>query len=67
MDNLENTCQFDVTGHPAISVNAGSSDDGLPVGLMFVAARWCDLAVLQAAHAYEAIRDGHNKQKENEP
>ena len=42
-----------VTGCPAISVPAGFTPDGLPIGLQIVAPPKCDLAALQLAHAYE--------------
>lgn len=43
-----------VTGCPAISVPAGFTASGLPVGLQIVGPRWQDLAVLQLAHGFEA-------------
>ena len=43
-----------VTGCPAISVPAGFTASGLPVGLQIVAPRWQDLAVLQMACGFEA-------------
>ena len=54
---LPNTCPFDVTGHPAVSVPCGTSD-GLPVGLMLVGERFDDATVLRAAEAFERSRDG---------
>ena len=42
-----------ITGHPAISVPAGFTDDGLPVGIQIVGRRNADFAVLQLAHAFE--------------
>jgi len=51
MNMLENTSPFDVTGHPAISVPAGTSD-GLPVGLMFIAPEFEDATALQAGAAF---------------
>lgn len=49
---ISNTCVFDHTGHPALSVPIGPVD-GLPVGLMLVAARERDDVLLRAAHALE--------------
>ena len=52
LNMLSNTAPFDVTGHPALSVPAGT-DDGLPVGLMLVGERFDDETVLRAGNAYE--------------
>ena len=54
---MPNTCPFDVTGHPAISVPAGLSD-GLPVGLMIVGRHLADDTCLRVARAYEAVVGG---------
>ncbi len=43
-----------VTGHPAISVPAGFTGDGLPVGLQIVGGYRKDLSVLQIAKAFES-------------
>jgi amidase len=49
------TCYFiTVTGHPAISVPAGFSREGLPVGLQIVGRHRDDFGVLQLAHAFES-------------
>ncbi|WP_049935232.1 amidase [Haloplanus natans] len=53
---LANTAPFDVTGHPALSVPAGTAD-GLPVGLMLVGERFDDATVLRAGHAFEQHHD----------
>ncbi|CAH1265688.1 QRSL1 [Branchiostoma lanceolatum] len=53
---VANTCPFNLTGHPAISINAGFSQ-GLPVGMMIVGRHFDDATVLKVAHAYEKIRD----------
>jgi amidase len=48
------SCYFiSVVGNPAISVPAGFTTDGLPVGLQIVGRHRDDLGVLQIAHAYE--------------
>jgi amidase len=50
------TCYYiTVTGHPAISVPAGFTDDTppLPVGLQIVGRYRDDFGVLQMAHAFE--------------
>ena len=41
------------TSHPAISVPAGFTEDGLPVGLQIVGRYRDDFGVLQLAHAFE--------------
>ncbi len=52
LNMINNTCQFSLTGHPAISVPCGVEDD-LPIGLMLVGRRFDDLTVLQVADAVE--------------
>jgi len=56
LNMVPNTCPFDVTGHPAVSVPCGTSD-GLPVGLMLVGERFDDATVLRAAEAFERNHD----------
>jgi len=51
-----NCSPFNVTGHPALSINAGFSD-GLPVGMMIVGRKFDEVTVLNVAYAYEKIRD----------
>jgi amidase len=51
-----------VTGHPAISVPAGFTAGGLPVGLQIVGRHQQDFAVLQLALAFEqATRHGERR------
>jgi amidase len=42
-----------LTAHPCISVPAGFTDDGLPVGIQIVGRHQDDFGVLQLAHAFE--------------
>jgi len=53
---IANTCPFNYTGHPAISIPCGKSD-GLPIGLMLVAPHFREDVLLQAAHAYQQLVD----------
>lgn len=53
---LPNTCPFDVTGHPAMSLPSGMSD-GLPAGLMLVGKHWDEATIYRAAHAFEQAGD----------
>ena len=46
-----------VTGCPSISVPAGFTPDGLPVGIQIVAPPKGDFEALQLAHAYEGVTD----------
>jgi amidase len=54
LEMIANTCPFDVTGHPAVSVPVGMST-GLPVGMMLVGRHWEDGAVLRAADALQKL------------
>jgi amidase len=49
-----NTPQFDVTGHPGLSVPCGKLD-GLPIGMMIVGRIGGDAMVLRAGHAFEQL------------
>ena len=53
---LANTCPFDVTGHPAMSVPCGLSN-GLPVGMQLVAKHYAESTIYRAAHAFEQTGD----------
>jgi amidase len=44
------------TGHPAASIPAGLSDDGLPVGMQIIGRRYADADVLAASAAFERLR-----------
>ncbi|MFL5660884.1 MAG: amidase [Ktedonobacteraceae bacterium] len=54
LEMIPNTCAFDVTGHPAMTLPCGLAD-GLPVGMMLVGRKWNETTVLRAAHAFEQI------------
>ncbi|MBU6333553.1 MAG: amidase [Chloroflexi bacterium] len=52
------TLPYSLTGQPAVSVPAGLSDDGLPIGVQVVAARWRDDLAVAAAAVIEAAGGG---------
>lgn len=62
-----NTCQFNQTGHPAITIPCGmleiekgplaGSGTKLPVGLQIVGKWWDEATVLRAAYAFELTND----------
>jgi amidase len=52
IEMMGNTAQFDLTGHPAISIPCGEVD-GLPVGMMLVGRHFDEATIYRAAHAYE--------------
>lgn len=60
---LDNTAQFNATGHPALSIPVGfvpAKDDAgvkLPVGLQIVAKRWDDLTCYKVGSAWEMKMD----------
>jgi amidase len=56
IDWMRSCYYISVTGHPAASVPAGFTPDGLPVGLQIVGRRGADWDVLQLAHAFEMAR-----------
>jgi amidase len=49
---IANTCAFNHTGHPALSVPVGPAAQ-MPVGMMLVAGHHADATVLRIAHAME--------------
>ena len=53
IDWMKSCYYITVTGLPAISVPAGFTDQGLPVGIQIVGRHQRELEVLQLAHAFE--------------
>ena len=50
--NLANTCPFNVTGHPAMSIPCGLREH-LPVGMLLVGRHFDEPAIYRAAHTFE--------------
>ena len=55
-ENIMNNCAFNMTGHPALSINAGFSQE-LPVGMLMVGRKFEEATLLNVAYAFENIRD----------
>ncbi|HEY2715838.1 MAG TPA: amidase family protein, partial [Solirubrobacterales bacterium] len=53
VEMVANTCPFNLTGHPALSLPCGLAG-GLPIGMMLVGRHGEDAAVLGAGHHYQA-------------
>jgi amidase len=53
LDWMKSCYYITITSHPAISVPAGFTPEGLPVGIQIVGRYRDDLGVLQLAHAFE--------------
>jgi amidase len=51
-----NTCPFNVTGHPAISLPCGM-EDGRPIGMMLAGRAYDEAAIYRAAEAFERAGD----------
>jgi amidase len=51
-ETVPNTCAFNLTGHPAMSVPCAMVD-GLPVGMQLVAKNWDEGTLYRAAYAFE--------------
>jgi amidase len=54
LDWMKSCYYISVTAHPCISVPAGFTPEGLPVGIQIVGRYRDDFGVLQLAHAFEA-------------
>ena len=55
-EGTRNTCPFNVTGHPAISIPCGM-EDGRPIGMMLVGKHWDERTIYRASAAFERSGD----------
>jgi amidase len=55
-ESTRNTCPFNVTGHPAISLPCGMAD-GRPIGMMLVGRHYDEVSIYRAAAAFERAGD----------
>jgi aspartyl-tRNA(Asn)/glutamyl-tRNA(Gln) amidotransferase subunit A len=52
------TVAFNMSEQPALSINCGYSDDGMPIGMQIIGRRFDDIGVLRVAATFEAMRSG---------
>jgi amidase len=52
----QNTCPFDVSGHPACTIPCGKID-GLPIGMMLVGRSFDEATLIRAARCFETLGD----------
>jgi aspartyl-tRNA(Asn)/glutamyl-tRNA(Gln) amidotransferase subunit A len=60
-DTSWGTRQFNLSGHPALSIPCGFTDGGLPVGLQIVGKAFDESMVFRIAHAYEQATNWHTR------
>lgn len=56
LEMIGNTCPFDITHHPAMTVPCGMSD-GLPIGMMLVGKHFDEATIYKAGYAFEQSGD----------
>jgi amidase len=56
-EQIGNTCPFNVTHHPAISIPCGLGEGGRPIGLMLIAKHWQESLLYRVADAFERAVD----------
>jgi amidase len=61
VDWMKSCYYISVTGHPALSVPAGFTEDGLPVGIQIVGRYRGELDVLRLGHAFEGATNHGSK------
>ncbi|XP_046355853.1 amidase-like [Haliotis rufescens] len=66
MEMVSNTSPFNCTGHPALTINAGTID-GLPVGMMLVGRHFDEKLLLRIAKKFEGVRDPKEEDMETPP
>ncbi|PSL41339.1 aspartyl-tRNA(Asn)/glutamyl-tRNA(Gln) amidotransferase subunit A [Planomicrobium soli] len=57
MDEMMFTGPFNISGHPAVSLNMGFTRDGLPVGMQLVGPHFGDMELLQTAYQLEKMQE----------
>jgi amidase len=52
------TIPFNLSGHPALVIPIGQTQNGLPIGMQIVGKRWCEMELLAIASAIDKVVGG---------
>ncbi|MGO3125089.1 MAG: amidase [Advenella sp.] len=55
------TCPFDMSGHPTLTMPAGFTQSGMPIGIQLVAGHLEETILVRAAAAFQSITDWHHR------
>lgn len=55
-DEMVFTGPFNISGHPAVTINMGFTESGMPIGMQLIAPHLQDIELLRAAHQLEQLR-----------
>lgn len=58
---LQFTCPFDMTGSPTITLPAGFTETGAPVGIQFVGRHFDEALLVKAGDAFQRMTDWHQR------
>ena len=59
---LQFTCPFDMTGHPALTLPGGfTQQDGMPVGFQLIGPHWAEATLARAGIAFQSVTDWHRR------
>ncbi|HEX7101808.1 MAG TPA: amidase [Nitrolancea sp.] len=58
---ISHTGLANLTGHPALSLPGGFTNDGLPVGLQFIGRAFDEATILRLGHAFQQTTDWHKR------
>lgn len=52
------TMPFNLSGHPAVVIPIGKTQNGLPIGMQIVGKRWCEMELLAIAESLDKVVGG---------
>jgi len=61
MANCAYTTPFNMTGNPSVTIPAGYSKDGMPIGVQVVGRRWHDMELLDIAEMIDAVAGAYRE------